>query len=100
MDLSELHKLPKEILIKLIYTIREDTIKEISDKKDQELIQKLKTKELNVMICNYCPAAYSHFYDWKLNSYGDPVCKKCNGRRCLDTERIPVGLEKTLFMND
>jgi len=75
----DLYSLPKDILIKLIYTIREDTIKEYEEK-----LQKLDILEesLNINWCNY-PNCKSFVLDHRYFT-NDYYCGNCEEMFCED----------------
>ena len=69
---TNLYNLPKDLLVKLIMTIREDTIEEFNDK----LNKRLENEEINAMFCAKCTKQYSTLYKWR-GRY-DPYCKECD----------------------
>ena len=83
MNTTNLHDMPKDILIKLIATIREDTIEEISDKIFKETLQKVQDKFPGVYLeccsisnCKYFELSYNnrtHFLE---------ECKRCGSLLC------------------
>ena len=70
---SNLYKLNKDMLIKLLLTIREDSRK--------ELLKEIESKELCVKFCDSCRKTYSMKYDWHFNKHRMPICLDCIKKR-------------------
>ena len=89
-----LYDLPKDMLVKLITTIEQDTI----SKFEKQLENRLKNEEIQGFYCAYCSKLYSFLYDWKFNFLNDPLCKNCvktATKTWEDTEYITA--PRTLF---
>ena len=74
-----LYKLPKDMLVKLISTIRADTIKECEER--------LNSEEILVYQCIYCRKYYNRNYKWNFYLFAEThhilIDCVCNKENCL-----------------
>jgi hypothetical protein len=61
LDISSLYSLNKDMLIKLICTIREDSIKEVRE----EYERKISESNFNLLFCDTCNVTYAITYPFK-----------------------------------
>ena len=106
MENSKLYDLPKDMLVKLITTIREDTRKEVLN----EIKEKLKVEEIQVMDCDYCEKSFSEYHEWKTDDARQVAsCNACYKKYkhppdplfCTFSEGYTINIENPkLFKND
>ena len=97
--ITDLYSLPKDILIKLISTIKEDYKEDCKEEIIREYIREIKNKEIKILECGWCSTFYLLEHDFHIveienglsyNYY--PCCIYCKNK--IDDEYYVMNIKE------